>query len=298
MHVCQYCKKSFSTKSNLNMHIKTAKYCLELRGETNLEFSCKYCDLILTSKRSQQTHEEKCQGKNIKEFSDKNTKLIEELASVKNIAMRLKKENTTLKQEISGLEQNKILLQQKVSDLEQEITDLLGLVAKSNTKNITNNTVMLTNAYINTMPSLDLTENNIEKVLDQLVFEDTDNGAYGISKFLEKNLLTDDYNKLRYICTDISRRMFKYKDTKRNTQKDAHCDALFSAIYDPLVSKIKNLYRERILFNIKSDENWYCKKLTDQSMYFEDPEMFKPDLVGNIAKMTCKSKAITLDDIT
>ena len=31
-YVCESCKKSFSSKSNLNAHMKNAKYCLEKRG--------------------------------------------------------------------------------------------------------------------------------------------------------------------------------------------------------------------------------------------------------------------------
>lgn len=42
---CEYCKKTFSTKTNLKTHQNKAKYCLKLRGE-KLEalFVCKYCD--------------------------------------------------------------------------------------------------------------------------------------------------------------------------------------------------------------------------------------------------------------
>ena len=34
---CEYCKKTYSTKSNLNNHQKTAKYCLKIQSELGLQ---------------------------------------------------------------------------------------------------------------------------------------------------------------------------------------------------------------------------------------------------------------------
>ena len=39
---CSYCKKKFSTKSSLNSHQKTTKYCLKLRDDLKLNFFYKH----------------------------------------------------------------------------------------------------------------------------------------------------------------------------------------------------------------------------------------------------------------
>ena len=50
---CIYCDKTFTTKSGLNLHVRTAKYCLKLRGETPSDtatYTCKDCGNISTQK--------------------------------------------------------------------------------------------------------------------------------------------------------------------------------------------------------------------------------------------------------
>lgn len=39
---CEFCKKEFTTKTNLNYHKANAKYCLEKRG-SQPEFTCEPC---------------------------------------------------------------------------------------------------------------------------------------------------------------------------------------------------------------------------------------------------------------
>ena len=165
--------------------------------------------------------------------------------------------------------------------------DLLGVLAKSGTKNITtNNTLLLTKAYINTMTPLDLSEDTIQNVVDDLMLEDTLDGAEGIANFLKKNLLMDDYEKLKYICTDASRGSFKYKDICKNLQKDVKCARLFSAVYDPLVAKISLLLKPYTMTADSSGRVDYNPGFTEKSLYFEDSTRFKPELVKCIAKVT------------
>ena len=47
---CEFCKKIFSTKSSLNNHKKTAKYCLQIQNKEINIFSCKYCSKNFTTK--------------------------------------------------------------------------------------------------------------------------------------------------------------------------------------------------------------------------------------------------------
>ena len=40
---CKFCKKKFSSKSNLNYHEINTKYCLEIQGVISLNIECDYC---------------------------------------------------------------------------------------------------------------------------------------------------------------------------------------------------------------------------------------------------------------
>ena len=50
---CRFCKKIFSTKSSLNNHQKTAKYCLSLQDKylQITKFNCEFCDKHFTSNK-------------------------------------------------------------------------------------------------------------------------------------------------------------------------------------------------------------------------------------------------------
>ena len=54
---CQYCKKTFTTKSILLQHQKRAMYCLKIQGaEPTISYICKYCDKNFSRKDSYERH--------------------------------------------------------------------------------------------------------------------------------------------------------------------------------------------------------------------------------------------------
>ena len=62
---CEFCKKTFYSKSNLTAHQKTAIYCLKLQGENRNEkkFICEYCNKVLTQQKSLDVHIVSCKEK-------------------------------------------------------------------------------------------------------------------------------------------------------------------------------------------------------------------------------------------
>ncbi len=62
---CEFCKKQFTVKNSLNVHQRTAKYCLALQGKNaSEEFECEFCNKSFTLKQTYQDHLLRCKTKN------------------------------------------------------------------------------------------------------------------------------------------------------------------------------------------------------------------------------------------
>ena len=53
---CDFCKRTFSSKSNLLNHQKTTKYCIEMQGKQPTYFECEFCNKKFTSHQNQIEH--------------------------------------------------------------------------------------------------------------------------------------------------------------------------------------------------------------------------------------------------
>jgi len=66
---CDFCKKEFSSKGNLNLHQKTAKYCLELQGKDVTILKCEFCLKSFTCNKNLNEHLQTCKEKKKKEYT-------------------------------------------------------------------------------------------------------------------------------------------------------------------------------------------------------------------------------------
>ena len=57
-------------------------------------------------------------------------------------------------------------------------------------------------------------------------------GQKGFAKFAVENLLKDEDGNLKYVCTDPSRQIFKYKDTLGDIQRDVEAKKLTNYLVD------------------------------------------------------------------
>lgn len=204
---CEYCKKDFSTKSNLNLHKKTAKYCLNLQSlkqdeieEKNI-FKCDYCNKKFNLKPNYLTHYHNCKEKNgelkkIKEDFNKlkeefdNYKLEKEIDFIKT-KEKLKKSKedfNKLKEELNNykLEKEKLLIENKylnslLNDEKNNLKDEKNRVDKLIDKT-TNKTTKTTNIQNNKI--VQLNKDNIEELFEKL------------PKFTQENIINSLKNKL------------------------------------------------------------------------------------------------------
>ncbi len=230
--ICGYCKKEFQSKSSLNLHIKKAKYCLKIQNElgfindnsdnsNNKQYKCFGCDKFLSYKKNLITHLEKCTT-------------LYDLNLIKNDVLE------NLENEIKILENNLKKSKDKLLDQEKEIMILVkennvlkgeNNILKSDhecVQNIAKQPKNVTNKILNIIPWLDFTnkEDIKNKIKDNYKIDYIFSGQKGIAKFAVDHILKDEEGNLKYVCTDPSRQIFKYKDSSGEVRKDVEAKKL------------------------------------------------------------------------
>ena len=116
---CKYCKNEFHTKSSLNHHQNTAKYCLKMQGVKNSSFICSSCEKTFSNNYNLSVHIVSC-GK---------SKISLELKE------KLYKTETQLEQIIKIVEQKDII----INDQKKIIKDLQDKLEKITIKAVSRN---------------------------------------------------------------------------------------------------------------------------------------------------------------
>ena len=188
-----------STLYSLKTHQKTVKSCLKIQGKNEFNnFNCEYCLKKFTTKDHLYTHYKSCKEKFV------NTKDIE--------VEKLKKEIEKLKEELYHVKG-----QLKVHENNKDcIYDIAKQTKITNTK------------ILSIQSNLDF--NNLAQI-KQIIEEKYDKnylfqGQKGIAQFAFDYILKDDSGQLKYICTDPSRQIFKYKDSEGCIKKDVEAKKL------------------------------------------------------------------------
>ena len=229
---CQYCNKIYSSKSSLNNHQKTAKFCVKLQNniDTNINFQCQYCEKVFTTKYNLSNHINICkkQKEDIKQKEDCKEQLQIQKEKYKQ---QLRKQKEEYKEDLlKQKEDYKEQLEKK--DLQiKELQDKLERIANKAIEKPT------TTNNLNTLNIASIIDfNNVDKVKDlienKLNINHVVDGQKGLANFVKDNLLTDDTGKLLYICTDPSRHIFKYKDSTGEVKKDVEAKKLTNYILE------------------------------------------------------------------
>jgi hypothetical protein len=241
MYTCEFCNNEYKTISSLNNHKKTAKKCLILRNAINTAefFECKECEFKTTLKDTLNSH--KCKKK------DKNIicKLETELKCLNEKHVKLEYENKEktekLNLAIENIEKlknkNRLLKTQLTEKQEKQENQLFTLASKP-----TNTSIKIQNLN-NVLTSLDFKENSIkDKVDNNFTLEYLSEGIKGLAKFTKDHIINpSEDGKQKYICSDPSRGMFKYKDENGVIQKDVRATKLKNAIQEPIIKKTNTL---------------------------------------------------------
>jgi len=265
---CNFCKKTYTSQSNLNNHQKTAKFCLDLQNKLNNGslIRCEFCLKEFTTKKYLNQHNEICKQKKLTEQTD------------------LKKELEKLQKEIIELKLSVKLKDEIIQKLEKENKKLVS--RPTSISNITNNDNRQQNQYniqfnqlFENLPILN--EININNKINELSTEEKAN-QYDLDNFYKEALESITYQLKDFsFCTDSSRKMVVIKDETEKSVK-MNAEEFLSKSFDLGSESIKNhiTYVDQIVDN--RVEN-YDRKITSKMLdhFNEDRDNFRKRMENN-----------------
>jgi hypothetical protein len=219
--ICEHCNNEFINLNSLKSHQRKSKYCLKIQ---NKEFTCDSCNKIFHIYKDFLKHKNDCLK--IKELEEENRDII-----------YYQSENENLKQKIIDIEKDKKELKEQIKHLQDQ------LISKSTTTN--NTTINTTNKFVN-VSVINLNDENIKNLIENnynidVIIE----GQKGIAKFAKKYILTDENGDPNYICTDRSRKVFKYKNNLGEIEIDVNAQKLTNKIIENgLINKTVNISQQ------------------------------------------------------
>jgi len=157
---CSFCKKTFSSPQNLQLHQRNAKYCRELRGENEGLHTCQYCKKEFSTNQNMQYHIVRCSAK----------VYVEREENYKN-QIKLLEEKVNQYEQVSQEKSNQyeLVLEEKAYQLElclQEIETLKDKIQQAEAKNKENENIIHSKEII--IARLEATKDGLESTKDSL----------------------------------------------------------------------------------------------------------------------------------
>ena len=257
---CSYCSHDFSTKTSLNSHQKTAKYCLKIQETEGVEikflFKCKFCCKILSQQIDLDRHQLKCYSKKESDNTNKYELIINELQTTiashkKEIEKKLsikdriiKKIRLECEKKLSEqkliIEEQKIIIKEFQDDQRKQNKDLTDRIQSMAEKAIAKPSTLnqnTTNQIINNM--MPITDAHLQEHIHNLNPLHVQNGASGYAKYALEYPLKD-----MIVCTDFQRRNCKYKDENGNVVSDPEMTKITKRLFSAIKERNDELINE------------------------------------------------------
>ena len=262
---CDHCNSNFSSLSSLNNHIKTAKYCIEKRGEPTVNiFNCLKCSKSFSSKRWLLSHESKC-GE-----------------SIETLLVKVNKYEHSIKYLEKEVEYKNI----HIKELEKQIQEI---ALKAVSRPTTTNKTQINNFIQQLQP---VTEEKLKESVSNLTIDHIKKGPEGYAQYALEYPLKD-----KIICVDYSRRKVKFKDKDGNVITDPEMAGLATKFFNSIKDKNKELvclYANELKEKLGDDEIMDTMvKIFDYKMNVDkgsegEKSDFHHDFVRQICSQTIK----------
>jgi len=248
MPICEFCSKEYSTKGNLLKHQQVTKKCVSLQNKTKkyeqMVYTCNYCEYTTHLKKMLNSHIIKCADTKITHYKHLYEKTKDEL---KVLQLELKTKH------LSFIENEYNQVKQQLKDNVQLLLAKPSIINNSSSTNSSNSTINKVELVLNL-------NNDVihQKVDDYFTLTHLSDGIKGVAKFTNDFIINKENGQSKYICTDVARTIFKYKDDNNQIQKDVKATKLKNSIKEPIMIKSKRLYNdesERLLNEMTIDTN-------------------------------------------
>jgi hypothetical protein len=239
---CVYCKKTYSTKYNLQNHQKTTKECIALQKQLGkvvkeINFPCAYCKQVLTTKARLDYHLRCCKIKKEGGKPSENTQppeVVQNRENTQDLMIVQPRENDTdieeLKKALMSKDDEIKTLRMQLENMTHHTTHIETqlIETQNNTTNITIFEVMTPDHV------LDVFKKHYK--LDTLL-----GGQKALARFVNDGFLKD-HSQPVYMCGDRSRQKFYIvKGGKR--VEDPNCENLIN-LTAPGLPHVQDVYEE------------------------------------------------------
>jgi hypothetical protein len=225
---CIYCKNKFTTKTSLNTHQKTAKYCLKLRGDVlSTKHTCNGCSKTFCRKYEYERHMNICKSDPVVETYKLKIHDLEKINEQYKFQLETK--------DIRTEELDKTIQDQKhqIKDLQNKLENIaISAVSRPTTSNKTQ-----INNYIQQMKPV--TDEYMEDNVKHLTIDHIMKGAEGYAQYALEYPLKD-----RLICVDYARRKVKFKNNEGELITDPEMSNLATKFFNSIKDKNKELIIE------------------------------------------------------
>ena len=222
MVTCKYCYNDFKTKSSLNYHVRTAKYCLKKRKvsfNTLSLYKCEICEKEFVLKDSFNKHSFMCQNNpGIIKLKERLTLMEDRLNNAKH---ELDLKDEMIKQQ-----------DKQIKDLQDKLENVAIVSASRPT---TNNTQI--NNYIQKLEVI--TDQHLLDQAQHLTIEHIKKGPAGYAEYAMAHPF-----KERLICVDYARRKVKFKESDGTLINDPEMNRLASKFFQSIKDRNTELIQE------------------------------------------------------
>ena len=228
---CEFCGNLFKNAYVLKSHQKRAKYCILIQnntGEPVLQlYTCEFCSLQMAHDNNTR-HITSCKKRAsvLLENANNQIKELEKVIIKKDIEIAELKKDI----EIAELKKGNIIYKE-LSDRELSCIEDIAKQPRTQTNNTQNNTLMM-------LTPMDMNQESFAKTITESFTKDYFlDGQKGAARFAVEKLLTDENGKLKYICTDPSRQIYRFKAQDGSLERDVKAKKLTMALSGNLTKK-------------------------------------------------------------